>query len=81
MMEDKRDDLKRTNLQFEIFILLFGQQAEDRAAVFACPDQDLNLRVSGREREGQLKVYVTPSVKRILRHLCEKQMCSSKCIP
>ncbi len=62
MREKKRDDFKSTNLQFDIFILFFGQQTEDRAAMFACPDQDLNLRVSGREREGQLKVYVTPSI-------------------
>lgn len=48
--------------------------------MFACPDQDLNLRVSGREREGQLKVYVTPSIKRILRDLCETQMCSSDAV-
>jgi len=80
LREEKRDDFKSTNLQFEIFILLFGKQAEDRAAVFACPDQDLNLRVSGREREGQLKVYVTPSIKRKLRDLCETQMCSSNAV-
>lgn len=80
MRKEKRDAFKSTNLQFEIFILLFGQQAEDRAAVFACPDQDLNLRVSGWEREGQLKVYVTPSIKRVLRDLCETQMCSSNAV-
>lgn len=78
--EGKRDAFKSTNLQFEILILFFGQKAEDRAAVFACPDQHLNLRVPGWEREGQLKVYVTPSIKWILWDLCETQMCSSNLV-
>lgn len=73
--EKKISEVKRerccesTNLQLDVFVLFFGQQGENRAAVFAGSNQNLNLRVPGGEREGQLKVHVTPSVERILWNL------------